>query len=542
MKTHSAMRGVSFPHPCSVAGLCAALFAAGCDGEIGDSKGQGGDGAVGGSTSSSIGEGGAPPVTGPVTIDCTHVGSGTDYAVGPGQPYASLGDVPTELLKGGDTVRIFYRDEPYREKIMVGGKGTAEQPIRVCGVAGPNGELPVIDGAGATTRPESDFPFEGHQPRGTVVIGHRHDDLYEEEPGPFVFEGLAVTGGSPENQFTDVVGATQAYSEAAAGIFVQRGRGITIRGCEVYGNANGLFIGTSGGADATYDVLLESNHVHDNGVAGSDKQHNIYNEAVGVVHQFNHYGAPRSDSGAGNVKERSAGVVMRYNYIEGGSHLIDLVDAQEAKATTVALDSFHETFVYGNTLKLEGLSGSMVHYGGDSGVFEDYRKGTLYFFHNTVVVDTSAQGDYQTQAVLELSTNEEHLWSRNNVFFATVEPTDLRPLVILGPRDSVTQGIADMAGDWASNGVTPYKMIPGDPLTFEGQIDGLATQPAGASPGFVDMTGNDFHPSDASPLIGAGVTLMDVLPGSYLPLFSYSLNQVEPRDDSSAPTQGALTP
>ena len=86
-------------------------------------------------------------------------------------------------------------------------------------------------------------------------------------------------------------------------------------------------------------------------------------------------------------------------------------------------------------------------------------------------------------------------------------------------------------------------MIPGDPLTFEGQIDGLAPQPAGSTPDFVNMSGDDFHPTAASPLVGAGVTLMDTLPSSYLPLFSYSVGQTAaPRDDSSAPTQGAHTP
>ena len=518
------------------------VFASGCEGDIGDGEGgQGGEGPASGGNGAGVG--GGPPIMGPTTIDCTHVGSGIDYAVGPGQAYASLGEVPTETLKGGDTIRIFYRAEPYREKIMIGGKGTPADPIRVCGVAGPNGELPVIDGADATTRPESDFPFEGHQVRGVVVIGHRHDDLYEEEPGPFVFEGLAVTGGAPDNQFTDTFGATQSYAEAAAGIFVQRGRGITIRGCDIFGNANGMFIGTSSAPDATYDVLIEANYVHDNGVPGSDKQHNIYNEAIGVVHQFNHYGSPRTDSGAGNVKERSAGVVMRYNFIEGGAHMIDLVDAQEAKLTTVPLESFHESFVYGNILKLDGLSGSMVHYGGDSGLFEDYRKGTLYFFHNTVVVDTSQQGDYDTQAILELSTNEETLWSRNNVLFATVEPTSLRPVVILGQRDSATHGVADMSGDWVSSGVTPYMMIPDVPQTFDGEIAGLVPQLPGALPDFVDMAGEDFRPSSASALIGAGVSLMSSLPDTYWPHYSYALHQqATARDDNAAPTVGALVP
>ena len=44
---------------------------------------------------------------------CEHTGPGTDYAVGPGQTYAAIGDVPWAKLTAGDSVRIFWRDEPY---------------------------------------------------------------------------------------------------------------------------------------------------------------------------------------------------------------------------------------------------------------------------------------------------------------------------------------------------------------------------------------------------------------------------------------------
>ena len=84
---------------------------------------------------------------------CVHAGPGQDYPVGPGQKYAKIGDVPWERLGAGDTVRIHARPEPYKEKIMVGGIGRVDAPIRVCGVPGPDGALPVLDGDGATTRP-----------------------------------------------------------------------------------------------------------------------------------------------------------------------------------------------------------------------------------------------------------------------------------------------------------------------------------------------------------------------------------------------------
>src|SRR5262245_37463954 len=92
----------------------------------------------------------------------------TIYNVGPGQPYASIGAVPLATLQPGDTVRIHYRATPYKEKWVICRQGTAAQPITFTGVPGPNGELPIIEGIGATTAPGLNYWREG---RGVVRIG-----------------------------------------------------------------------------------------------------------------------------------------------------------------------------------------------------------------------------------------------------------------------------------------------------------------------------------------------------------------------------------
>ena len=102
---------------------------------------------------------------------CVPSGRGTDYRVGTGQPYTSLDAVPWESLRAGDTVRVFHRDTPYRSKFLIAGQGTADAPIRVCGVRGPNGERPVIDGSGATTRAAL-----GPLYSNTLVYSHVHQD------------------------------------------------------------------------------------------------------------------------------------------------------------------------------------------------------------------------------------------------------------------------------------------------------------------------------------------------------------------------------
>src|SRR5688572_12437214 len=74
------------------------------------------------------------------------------YEVGPAKPYTSIGKVPWESLAPGDIVLIHWQSAAYKEKWVIGRQGTASAPITVRGVPGPNGELPIIDGNGATTR------------------------------------------------------------------------------------------------------------------------------------------------------------------------------------------------------------------------------------------------------------------------------------------------------------------------------------------------------------------------------------------------------
>ncbi|WP_437725651.1 right-handed parallel beta-helix repeat-containing protein [Sorangium sp. So ce861] len=490
------------------------LLTAGCTGELG---GAAEDGPV------TL----PPPVNiPPVSIDCTHVGSGRDFQVGPGKAFEALGDVPFETLAAGDTVRVFWRAEGYHEKIMLGGQGTAEQPIRLCGVPGPNGELPVIDGEGATTRPELDFPFDGHQVRGLIVVGHKHDDPYDLDPSHIVIEGLEIKNASPPHRFTDKSGSAASYAGNAAGIFVERGDHVTIRACEVHENANGLFIGTAGGDILTENVLIESNYIHDNGSLSDFNEHNVYNEASNVIYQFNRFGPTRGGNG-NNIKERSAGVVIRYNWIEDGAHLIDLVDAQEA-TDSVALPSFHETFIYGNVLLRTGYGPSMIHYGGDSGQTEYYRKGTLHFFSNTVFVKNDTYRDYERSAVFEASTNDERIHARNNVFASTQEPTDIRAVTFLGDRDDVAAGVLVLAGNWVRKGWSAFDPVPGPRLI--GRVDGLESSIFGVDPSFASAASHDFIPASGAPLIEAGAALEGLPPVDY---------QYEPHQQAKRRSDGA---
>lgn len=415
----------------------------------------------------------------------------TTYDVGPGQPLATIGAVPWATLQPGDTVRIRWRPEPYAEKWVIGRSGTAEAPITVSGVPGPNGELPVIDGRNAITAPGLNFWSEN---RGVIKIGGSNipDSTYANF---IVIQHLEIRSGHPSYTFTDDSGTTQTYSTSASSIFVERGENVTIRHCTLYDSANGLFV-ASGDDGVSRNIVVEGNYIYGNGVVGSIFQHNNYTAAVNITFQYNRFGPPRVGAPGVNLKDRSAGLVVRYNWIEGGNRNLDLVDGEDSAIIRNAPE-YHKTFVYGNILiKQDGGNNQSVHYGGDSGTIADYRKGKLYFYNNTLYSIRAG-----TTVVMRLSTNEETCDARNNIFFNTSAGTNLALLA--------ESGTLTVTNNWAKTGWRNSHEGTG----FEGSVTGGATMITGSSPGFADAANQDYHLASGSAAIDAGVSLhSDVVP------------------------------
>jgi hypothetical protein len=236
----------------------------------------------------------------------------TTYEVGPGHAYASIGAVPWESLMPGDQVLIYWRDTPYKEKWVIGRAGTEAEPIVVRGIAGTGGALPVIDGSDATTRAELDYTNEE---RGVIKIGSS-DTPPDTLPQHLILESLDVRSGRPPFGFTSSNGSG-TYADNAAAIYIEKGAHVTIRNCIIRDSGNGLFIGAFDGE--TQDILIEGCWLYDNGIEGSIFEHQSYTAARGIVFQHNHYGPLRAGCGGNNLKDRSAGTVIRYNWIEGGN-------------------------------------------------------------------------------------------------------------------------------------------------------------------------------------------------------------------------------
>jgi hypothetical protein len=439
------------------------------------------------------------------------------YEVGPAEPLAAIGDVPWASLAPGDEVRIHWRAEPYREKWVIGRAGTAAAPIVVRGIPGPGGARPIVSGDGATTPDPLDFT---NDVRGVIKIGTSNVPP-NTLPAYIVIEGLDVRSAHPAYSFTDDHGAAQTYASNAAAIYVERAQHLVIRDCVLSDSGNGLFIGAFDGD--TRDIRIERNRIYGNGNVGSAFEHNTYTAAIGIVYEANRFGPLRAGAGGNNLKDRSAGLVVRYNWIEGGNRQLDLVDAEDSDVL-VNDPSYHETFVYGNVLiEPDGAGNSqIVHYGGDSGVTSIYRKGTLYFFHNTLVSLRTGN-----TTLLRLSTDDESADVRNNLLYVAAAGDRLAMLD--------ADGVLSLSHNWAKPG---WVASHG---TLSGVIDDDGTGMEGASPGFVDVDMQDFHLLETSQAVDAGGALHPAVLPDHAVTEQYREHQMlEPRPSDGAPDLGAF--
>ncbi|MGE0056934.1 MAG: hypothetical protein AB7T32_03000, partial [Dehalococcoidia bacterium] len=458
-----------------------------------------GGGGDGGSSSSNGSSGGAGSGSGPAQAALTQLacepGSGTDYEVGPDADLKSLADVPWADLEAGDSVRIHWREEPYREKFMLRGQGTASTPIVVCGISSDAGELPIIDGKDAVTPKDLPTPFSGNgEVRGLIHITVGRDDQWGYKPSYIVIQGLHIRNAFYENSFTNAAGKKVNYSENAAGIFVERGENITVRGVEIEGNGNGFFVASGDSEEVlSRDIVLERSRIYGNGTVKTapDRHHNIYTEAVGMVFQFNDIGPLREGSGGVALKDRSAGTVIRYNRIEGGARTLDLVDAGDSYPILTKLPEYRTTLVYGNLLIAGPVGASnMIHYGGDSGQPDIFRKGTLYFYNNTVVVRADLEGGpnarYRT-ALFDAESSGETIEAVNNII-------DVGPGTAGKEHTQLTwmryEGNLKLGVNWATPGMFEWRE---DKAPAKGGITGLDKIVGDDDgPGFADEEGGDF--------------------------------------------------
>ena len=437
------------------------------------------------------------------------------YDVGPDQELGAIGLVPWESLVAGDTVRIHWRAEPYHEKWAICAVGSPEGPITVSGMPGPKGEMPVVDGSHATGRDALDFWGED---RAVIKVGGTNaaPGLL---PRHIVIENLEVRGARPANRFQGRKGES-SYRDNAAAIWLEAGQDLTVRNCRLHDCSNGLV-----SSHQTRNVLVEGCSIYGNGTELGVYQHNVYTESEGITFQFNHLGPLRPDAFGINLKDRSAATVIRYNWIEGGNRLIDLVETDYPHIAERA--DYRESFVYGNVLiKLSDTTNNQVcHYGGDQGDPAKYRNGTLYVCHNTVV--SRRLGPV---TLFKLSAARDTVVIRNNIFWCLSPLGHVRLMPSLGK--------ASLGTNWFPR---QFESM----LRFVGAEEGVhveAVQVFGRDPGVRDAEAGDFALAPGCACLGRA----DPLPAAMLPQHACTAEYVphggqRPRSSGAVGDLGALS-
>ena len=434
----------------------------------------------------------SPPPTSLALTACSPSGQGTDYQVGDGKQYTALDQVPWESLRAGDTVRVFYRATPYAGKFLIAAQGTAAAPVRVCGVRGPNGERPVIDGNGAVTRRalasgygSTAYTSDIHQARSVIVVKPLATQPYEAYPRYIQIDGLNIKRAHPNYSFTDASGASKRYDDFGACIWLERGQNILIADNEISDCTMAVFSKSTDDGDfaLTKNIRIAGNYMWGHGIAGDTHQHTTYTQSVGTVIEFNRYGPLRAGALGNGPKDRSVGTVVRYNRIEEGAHAIDLVEAEDFPGYALKDAAYRTTFVYGNQIKKNGDTGSVIHYGGDHFGSAPganwgepfFRKGTLYFFNNTVHITGGGAELFQ------IDTTEEKAEIFNNIFVFDASVAEgqrsMRASREVGAAWT-PGGIVNLGRNWISSGWADSDIYH----PVKGQLNGTGNLISGTTP------------------------------------------------------------
>jgi hypothetical protein len=412
---------------------------------------------------------------------------------------ASPAEVPWTTLPAGAKVRLHWQAAPYQHKILLSTRGTAAKPITLEGVPGPGGELPVIDGTGAVAGPALKYtPWYGDvMERSVIAVAKNATQPAAFKPGHIVIRHLEIRMSGPKTPMPTYVkpdGASAAYYSSAGAIFLYGAEHVTIQGCVIHDVPNGI-VTASGAAESTVTraVTVEYCWLYQAGKGGDYHGHNLRTEGVGLTVQYNRLDRGLNASNVPNVEDRSAGTIVRYNRIEGGAKLLDLIEPVGAPAIIVADPGFAVTQVYGNLLCNGagdyGTDGSnLVRYGGDWSSAANFRAGTLHFHHNTVVVDSRR---WQT-TVFDVTQAASLVQASNNVLHHA------RLAAAGGPFNLIKAGRTVALGrNWVTAGYT----LNGLAATGTGMLL------VGAAPGFLNPAAKDLSPAAGSPLVDAALQL-----------------------------------
>lgn len=198
------------------------------------------------------------------------------------------------------------------------------------------------------------------------------------------------------------------------------------------------------------------------------------------------------------IKDRSANLEVSYNWIEGGNRQLDLVDGP----TAIQWErNYHNSWVFGNVMiEYGGYDNTNIAlFGGDSPKIDAHRRGTLFFYNNTVV---SNRGDDTTLVMLS------HPYA-----FA-----DIRNNAVWTPNGRLylmaAKGTSERRNNWFSN-----RFLTQYPENTQYQAD-RGGNIFGTNPGFANPLAGDFRPLANSPLVNGSTSLATGSPAVIWEYFS----------------------
>jgi hypothetical protein len=366
-----------------------------------------------------------PPATADDRSGCSvaMTGRGTTFNVGPGQKYTELTEVPWLSLQAGDVVNVFHRATPYRTKIGLRAQGTVKEPVVINGVTDATCNRPEINAQNAVTADDAVqgrfFNKQHSEHLGAIFIYRGPADPWTHMPRNIVIQNLRITGAYKGNRYTAQDGSTGTYGLGAAGIYAVRVEGLTVQNNEISGNGNGVFVNSRDDDDFSSYITIRRNRLHDNGNAGSYTEHNLYIQAVRPLYEGNYIGQLRPGALGSSMKDRSSASVIRFNHIVAAARAIDLVEIEGGVAAVKNDALYDHAWVYGNLIVSDhdrpAVSSSLlIHWGGDNDP-RYFRKGTLYFYNNTVVTRASQAQAYYL-CIFDMPTPTQRVEASANVF------------------------------------------------------------------------------------------------------------------------------
>lgn len=458
--------------------------------------------------------------------------SGTrTFNVGPGQTYAEPNDVPWSTLQAGDVVNIFWRSTPYVAKFGLWAQGQANAPIIINGVTDANGSRPIIDGNNAHVAPGcmpgggNDLFGVGGEGFGVITIKRRPATPYSENPSWITIQNLEITGGLAENSFITSTGVSVLY-DFSAGIWLQPANDITIRNNVIHGCAQGIFTQAKQAADGTAGeccqrIRLVYNRIYGNGTVANGYHHGAYMQGYDIITEGNYFGTNLPGAGGATYKSRASKEVIRYNWMEQSSRILDLVHPEFPDAF-VTYPDFGTDYVYGNVLindeRIADAAWLPIRYGSDNSTANDLggewatdnpglslvsHRRRLYYFANTFYLRCNLPKS--DQMVLKLSWPDTVCEAWGNIFLMRGSNNQLNFLHVAGTLNlrgtNVILGYGNMADAATGRGATPQSY----------QINRMGTVIA-ADPLFTSEDFYDFALSAGSPAIDIYGTLPSGIP------------------------------